>query len=259
MKPPDEDQIQDAGDSLDGFLETPIFRLNPISDRFESLTVDNRYEVERELSHTTMSRVFLARDLRLQQHPVVIKILSEALFEDAEARRRFDTELKILLHLEHPHIVRVKDSGTLSDGRPYLVMSWIDGDTLRSQIQPNTGMDLQRAAAILKQVGSALDFVHENDIFHRDLKPENIMLKRGTDSVVLIDFGIAKARRSMFATPTADSTVAGTVAYMSPEQLAGQIITAASDVYSMGVVAYEMVTGRRPFNPESPWQLPDLQ
>ena len=258
MKAPDNDPVQSAGDSLDGFLESPIFRFNPISDRAEGMTIEGRYVIERELSRTTMSQVYLARALRLEERPVVIKILSEALFEDAEARQRFNTELKTLVELNHPHVVRVQDSGTLNDGRPYLVMPYIDGEMLRSQIPPNTGMDLERAAAILKQIGAALDYIHENDVFHRDLKPENIMLERGTDSVVVIDFGIAKVRGSML-TWTADGALAGTLAYMSPEQLTGQRITAASDVYAMGVVTYEMVTGRRPFNAESPVQLQALQ
>lgn len=259
MKPPDNGPLEGADDSLDGFLESPIFRLNPISDRVEGMTIDRRYVVERELSRTTMSQVYLARDLRLREQPVVIKILSEALFEHTEARQRFDAELNTLLDLDHQHVVRVQDRGTLTDGRPYLVMPYIDGEMLRSQIPPNTGMDLERAAAILKQIGAALDYIHENDIFHRDLKPENIMLKRGTDSVVVIDFGIAKVRGSMLALMTAHDALAGTLAYMSPEQLVGQRISAASDVYAMGVVAYEMVTGRRPFNAESPAQLQVLQ
>ena len=258
MKLPDSGHNPDADDSLEGFLESPICRWNPVSNSLEGTTIEDRYVVERELGHSMMSQIYLARDLRLQGQEVVVKILSEALFEDAEARQRFDNELKILLRLEHPNVIGVKDRGELADGRPYLVMAYVDGETLRSQIPPNTGMDLERAASILKQIGAALDYIHENNVFHRDLKPENIMLRRGTDSVVLIDFGIAKVNDSMSAL-TAKGTLAGTIAYMSPEQLNGQRITAASDVYSLGVVSYEMLTGRRPFNPESPWQLPELQ
>jgi len=252
-------ELLKAHDSLGDFLSSPIVRLNPTPDMLEGTTIGERYVVERELGHSTMSQVFLARDLRLQQQPVVIKILSKALFEDADARQRFDRELKTLLHLDHPNVVKVQDGGELPDGRPYLVMPYIDGETLRSQIPPNEEMDLERVASILKQVGTALDHVHENDIFHRDLKPENIMLKRRTDSVVLIDFGIAKVRSSILAPPTVNTTLSGTLLYMSPEQLTGQRITAASDIYSIGVIAYEMVTGRRPFNPDSPPHLVDMQ
>lgn len=255
MKPPDGDRIDDNGDSLAGFLESPIFRLNLPSDNSPGTTIGDRYVVEQELGHTKMSQVLLARDRRLDWQQVVVKILSEALFEDAAARQRFQNELKTLAKLDGEKVVRVTDSGELVDGRPYFVMPYIDGQTLRSQISPNTGIDHETAASILKQIGAALDYIHENDVFHRDLKPENIMLKRGTDSVVLIDFGIAKIQDST----TTHDTVAGTLVYMSPEQLTGQGITATSDIYSMGVVAYEMLTGRRPFNPESPGQLTPLQ
>lgn len=247
-----------AHDSLGDFLSSPVIRLNPTSDKLEGRTIGDRYVVERELGHTTMSQVYLAHDLRLQQQQVVIKILSEELFEDADARQRFESELKTLLHLDHPNVVRVQDSGELPDGRPYLVMPYVDGETLRSQIR-NEGMDLERAASILRQIGAALDHVHDNGIFHRDLKPENILLKRGRDSVVIIDFGIAKVTDSMLTQNAENATLAGTLLYMSPEQLTDQRITAASDIYSAGVVAYEMVTGRRPFNPNSPSHLVDLQ
>lgn len=247
-----------AHDSLDDFLSSPIIRLNPPSDMLEGTTIGERYVVERSLGHTAMSQVYLARDKNLQQTEVVIKILSEALFEDVDAKQSVEKELKTLLHLDHPNVVKVQDSGTLPDGRPYLVMPHIDGETLRSQIS-NEGMDLERVASIMKQIGAALDHVHENDILHRDLKPENIMLKRGTDSVVLIDFGIARVRDSALAPNPNDGPLLGTLLYMSPEQLSGHRITAASDIYSTGVLAYEMVTGRRPFTPNSPSHLFSLQ
>src|SRR5690242_18181228 len=258
MKSVDSDRFNKAEDSLASFLESPIFRLNLMDDEFAGKTIEDRYIVEKELGRTPMSQVYLARDRRLQQQPVVIKILSQTLVRDEAARQRFERELKVLLHLDHPNVVRVQDSGELADGRPYFVMPYIDGETLRSQI-PGDGMELERAAAILKQIGAALDHVHEKEVFHRDLKPENIMLKRSDDAVVLIDFGIAKSRSSMLGTSTADGETAGTLVYMSPEQLNGQRITAASDIYSTAVVAYEMLTGRRPFKPNSPSHLIELQ
>ncbi|HKR11562.1 MAG TPA: protein kinase [Pyrinomonadaceae bacterium] len=252
------EELLKAGDSLGDFLSSPIIRLTQSSESFEGTTIDGRYVVERSLGHTSMSQVYLARAENLQQKEVVIKILSEAAFEDANAKQRFERELKTLLQLDHPNVVKVQDSGTLPDGRSYLVMPYIDGETLRSQIS-NEGMDLERAASILKQIGAALDHVHENDILHRDLKPENIMLKRGTESVVLIDFGIAQARDSVVAPNPANDTLIGTLLYMSPEQLSRRPMMAASDIYSTGVLAYEMVTGRRPFNPGSPAHLVALQ
>src|SRR6185437_2642103 len=113
--------------------------------------------------------------------------------------------------------------------------------------------------SLLKQIGAALDHCHEQKIYHRDLKPENIMINSGTDSVVLIDFGIAKVRDSLVGPTTIDGASAGTLPYMSPEQLNGEEITAASDIYSLAVIAYEMVTGVRPFNATTASQLAEMQ
>jgi serine/threonine protein kinase len=162
------------------------------------------------------------------------------------------------VRLDHQNIIKVLNRGELPDGRPYIVMPYVKGETLRSQIS-RQGMSFDRAASILKQIGAALDHVHANQIFHRDLKPENVMLRRDTDSVVIIDFGIAKVRNSLVAPSTVNGAAIGTLLYMSPEQLRGEQVTAASVIYSMAVVAYEMVTGRLPFNPASPAELLEMQ
>jgi len=205
-----------------------------------------------------MGQVYYALDLRLNRRAVVIKVLSEQLLKNSYALQKFKQEVEALSRIHHDGIVGVLDTGDLPDARPYMVMQYVDGETLRSHIQAE-GMDLGRAASILKQIGEALEHVHENGIFHRDLKPENVMLKRGTDSVVLIDFGIARVKDSILAQTTAKGPSVGTLAYMSPEQLRGGEVTAASDNYSMGLIAYEMVTGRRPFNPNSAAQLLEMQ
>jgi serine/threonine protein kinase len=252
--------LLDASDSLGDFLDEPIVAL-PIpssSDNLLGTPIDERYFIEREVGQGGMSEVYLARDLKVNRRAVVIKILSPKLMQNSYALKKFKQETEALSRIHHQGVVEVLDTGELPDGRPYLVMQYVEGKSLRSQI-PNEGMDLERAASILKQIGGALDHVHKNGVFHRDLKPENIMLKRDTDSVVLVDFGIAKVKDSVIAPTTATGDSAGTLLYMSPEQLRGQEITAVSDIYSMGVIAYEMVTGRRPFNPTSPPQLLDLQ
>lgn len=232
--------------------------LAPAADEVVGTTLDARYFVEKALSRGGMSRIYFARDLKVNRKAVVIKILSQELLEHPYARQKFDQEVEALSRIRHSGVVEVSDKGQLDDGRPYFVMQFVDGENLRSQIT-NEGMDLERAASILKQIGAALDHVHEKSVFHRDLKPENIMLKGGTDEVVLIDFGIAKVRDSVVAQSTAAGASAGTMSYMSPEQLCGELITPASDIYSMAVVAYEIVTGRRPFNPSSAAQLLHLQ
>jgi serine/threonine protein kinase len=248
--------LLDAG-ARPGILDSPVANFGlPVS--LLGKTIDGRYKIERELPHGGMSEVYVALDERLDDKPVVIKILSAALLESSYARQHFLQEVEAMLRIKDTGVVDVSDRGKLPDGRPYIVMQYVDGETLRSQI-PNEGMDLDRAASILKQMGVALEHIHQTGIFHRDVKPENIMLRRGTDSVVLIDFGIAHVMESVVALSTMDGASAGTLAYMSPEQLRGERVTSASDIYSMAVVAYEMITGRRPFSPNSHAQMVELQ
>jgi serine/threonine protein kinase len=222
-------------------------------------TIIEHYLIEKKLGQGGMGTVYLALDTRLHHMRVVIKILVEASLHNPYLMQKSKQEVEALARLDHPNVVRVVDRGNLGDGKPYLVMEYVEGLTLRSQI-PNDGMNLGRAASILKQIGRALDYAHRKGILHRDLKPENIILRQlnGTDFVKIVDFGIAKVKDSVVAPGTVDSIPIGTAQYMSPEHLLGvQNLTPASDVYSMAVMAYEMVTGRRPFN-ASPAQLLEL-
>jgi len=262
-----------ADDTADGFLESPVFELGlkiissnsnsrdstngPSLISGESLvgtTIDGRYLVERELGHGGIGKVYLARDVTLHHRRVAIKVLLQASLDDPYVVIKFRQEVEALSRIDHPNVVSVLGAGELSDSKPYIVMQYVQGVTLRSQI-PSEGLDLERTALLLKQIGGALDHVHEQRIFHRDLKPENILLqflKGGTELVKVVDFGIAKVKDSVVAPSTANKVPVGTVLYMSPEQLrGGERITAASDIYSMAVIAYEMITGRRPFNPSS--------
>ena len=200
--------------------------------------------------------MYLARDLSLHNRKVVIKVLLQASLRDAYVVRKFRQEVEALARIDHPGVVSVLGAGKLNEDKLYIVMQYVSGQTLRSQIT-SEGMNLDRAGMILQQMGAALENIHENRIFHRD-QPENVMLQtfRNTESVKVVDFGIAKVKDSVVAPSTANDMSVGTVLYMSPEQLrGGERITAASDIYSMAVIAYEMVTGRRPFNPASAAQL----
>ena len=207
--------------------------------------------------------VYLARDQQLMGRPVVIKILLDQVFEndsDGWAKKKFRQEIEALARIDHPGVVGVLHAGEMPDGRPYLVMQYIEGKPLRAVIRPE-GMNLQHAANIIRQIGHALTSAHDRGIYHRDLKPENIMLQTlGEDEehVKLIDFGVATVKDSKVEANKATTMVAGTVSYMAPEQLVGKP-SAASDIYALGVIAYEMVTGRRPFNPDSPFELLSLQ
>lgn len=266
-----------ADESSGDFLESPVVGLalriitsnslgnsedSPAApaDELIGSTIDERYLVEKELSHGGMGTVYLARDLRLHNKPVVIKVLLQASLQDPYVVKKFKQEVEALARIDHPGVVSVLGAGELADGKPYIGMQFVNGVTLRSQIS-SEGMNFDRAASLLKQIGAALDDVHEKRIFHRDLKPENIMLQalRGnTELVKIVDFGIAKVKDSVVAPSTVNEAPVGTVLYMSPEQLRGDKITAVSDIYSMAVIAYEMVTGRRPFNPTSGPQLLEM-
>jgi len=239
------------------FLDTPVLNL-PLAPSVVGTTISERYYIEKELGRGGMSEVYLARDRKVNDRAVVIKFLSLELLENSFARKKFKQESEALSRIHHASVVQVLDKDELPDGRPYFVMEFVDGETLRSQISSN-GMNLERAASILKQIGTALEQAHQQGVFHRDLKPENILLRRDTDDVVLIDFGIAKVTDSVVAPATTNGQSAGTLMYMSPEQLRSERVTAASDIYSMGVIAYEMVTGRRPFNTTSPARLLEFQ
>jgi len=175
--------------------------------------------------------------------------------------QKFQQEKEALARVDHPGVVGVLGGGELPNGRPYIVMQFVDGVTLRSQIK-SEGMPLDRAAEIIKQAGRALAVAHDKGIFHRDLKPENIMIQSfagGEEQVKIIDFGIAKLKDSTVAPSTMAGATAGTVAYMAPEQLSGRPTSATTDIYAFGAIAYEILTGRKPFNPETGFELLEMQ
>jgi len=224
-------------------------------------TVDQRYVIESAIGQGGVGAVYLARDRKLHDKRVVLKILLDRSLQNEWVVQKFQQEKEALARVDHPGVVGVLDTGELPDGKAYLVMQFIDGVTLRSQVRPE-GMPLARAAEIIKQIGRALSAAHERGIFHRDLKPENIMLQsfgRGEEQVKIIDFGIAKLKDSLVAPSTVTGATAGTVAYMAPEQLTGKSISAATDIFALGAIAYEIVTGRKPFNPETGFELLEMQ
>lgn len=234
------------------------------SDTLVGTTLDERYLIERELGKGGVGVVYLARDRKLHDKPVVVKVLLEKFMRDDWVTVKFQQEKEALARVEHPGVIGILDCGELPNHKPYIVMQYVEGKSLREAIAAEpTGMDLERAAAIIKQIGAALNAVHEKNIYHRDLKPENIMLQklsRGAEQVKIVDFGIAKVKASIIAQSTVTGSItAGTINYMSPEQLRGERVTDASDIYSLGVIAYEMVTGRRPFYPNTSAQLAEMQ
>jgi serine/threonine protein kinase len=215
------------------------------------LVLADRYRLERELGRGAMGVVYVARDLQLlgaDSTRVVIKVLNDDALRDSYTRRKFFQEFESLTRVNHPNVVKVLGRGALSNGTPFFAMEFVDGESLRATIPPE-GMEFDRAAAIVRQIGNALTAVHERGILHCDLKPANIMLQEidGEDVVKLIDFGVAKIKDSLIVQAAA-TRMLGTLNYASPEHFTGGL-SRMSDVYCFGLIAYEIVTGRRPFNP----------
>jgi serine/threonine protein kinase len=221
--------------------------------------LNDRYLIVRELSSGGFGKVFLAQDLQLHNRPVVVKIQLDRAIDDPWFEKKFNEELRALALIDHPGVVGALDSARTPDGRPFLVMQYVEGQPLRSAITAD-GIPLDRAANIVRQIGQALGAAHDKGIWHRDLKPENIMLQvlpGGDEHVRLIDFGLATIA-DLAAKHQTHTRIAGSPGYMAPEQFSGQP-SAATDIYAFGVIAYEMITGRKPFVAEDVMQLSMLQ
>jgi sugar lactone lactonase YvrE/predicted Ser/Thr protein kinase len=217
-----------------------------------------RYEVIRELGSGGGGIVYLAQDRALHNRPVVLKFLFPGGEAQERQSRRFRQEIEALARIRHPGVVGALDVGQTEEGRVFLVMEYVEGVTLRAEMEAQ--LALQRIALLITQIAEALSAAHQAGVLHRDLKPENVMLQRsgGQESVKLIDFGIAKVQYSEPGQPTHTVTFVGTINYVAPEQLMGQA-SAQTDVYAMGILTYEMLTGRRPFDPDTPFALYELQ
>jgi serine/threonine protein kinase len=218
-------------------------------------TLDRRYMIERELGRGGIAQVILARDLKLPGGPhVVIKVLLERTLEREDRdwfEKKFRAEIEALARINHPGVVSALDAGQLPDGRSYFVMQYVPGWTLRSVMPPH-GMKPRHAADLLRKIAQALDAAHEQGVIHRDLKPANIMLQTtGREEYIrIIDFGIATLLERSSAAMSKQTRSIGTLPYMAPEQLKGRP-TAASDVFALGVIVFEMVTGQLPFNADT--------
>lgn len=221
-------------------------------------TIETRYRLERLIGKGGMGAVYEATDLRLHRK-VAVKILTGSMFGNSEALRRFEREAQASARLHHPNIVTIHDYGLLSTEGAYLVMELIAGETLGAALKRERQLAPAAAADIFEQILDGLKGAHAAGVVHRDLKPENVLLstnESGHARVHLLDFGLAKLTQTLptdSASPTAAAPVTtpgavmGTFGYMSPEQLTGGAVDERSDLFSIGVMVVEAVTGRRPF------------
>jgi eukaryotic-like serine/threonine-protein kinase len=215
----------------------------------------DRYRIERLISRGGMGAVFEATQLGLDR-AVAIKVLLPALSRDEKVQERFRREARSVAHLRHPHIIQIYDYG-ISEHGPYIVMEFVRGESLREMLR-RAPLELQTAVVLMEQICSALAVAHAAGIIHRDLKPDNILIEEWSGGQLVakvLDFGIAKIREAQ--TEEADTSltganIIGSPAYMSPEQGLGQELDERSDIYSLGIVLYEMLTQAAPFAKSTP-------
>ncbi len=208
--------------------------------------LSGRYRIIDMIGGGGMANVYLAHDMILDRD-VAVKVLRMDFAEDEEFIRRFHREAQSATSLAHPNIVNIYDVGE-EDSIYYIVMEYVDGQTLKQYIQQNSPIRIEDALEILKQLTSAISHAHQNHIIHRDIKPHNILIDRH-GNVKITDFGIAMALSATSITQT--NSVLGSVHYLSPEQARGGMANRKSDIYSLGIVMFELLTGRLPFSGES--------
>jgi len=231
---------------------TALRSATPSADLVGAIVAD-RYCVLRKLGEGGMGQVYLAEHVKMGRKSA-LKVLHPGLVSDVDAISRFNREAANASRISHPNVAAVYDFGETPDGLIYLAMEFVDGPSLTTLIAQQGALAPPRAAEILRQTADALAAAHDMGIVHRDLKPDNIMLARtrdGGDLVKVVDFGIAKAAGNTAQNVTKTGLVVGTPAYMSPEQLAGDTLDGRSDIYSLALVAFNMLTGALPFPADS--------
>jgi serine/threonine protein kinase/Tfp pilus assembly protein PilF len=211
--------------------------------------LSNRYRILREIGSGGMAWVYLAEDT-IENRLVAVKVLYPQYSEDVSYIQRFNREAKLAIGLTDPHIVRVLDYGASRDVH-YLVMEYIQGKDLREYLEQKGALPYEEALSIVDQVAAALEKAQKQGIVHRDIKPQNLMLTPD-GTIKVLDFGIARARALPSLT---QSGFVGSPYYISPEQAMGEEVDIRSDIYSLGVVLYEMLSGRLPFDAKSPWSI----
>ncbi|MCA1816248.1 MAG: protein kinase, partial [Acidobacteria bacterium] len=230
-----------------------------VRDPLVGQVLDEKYRLDERLGEGGMGTVYRATHLLIDR-PVAVKVLHTRFVEDEAAQHRFRREARAAGRLQHPNAVAVTDFGSTPGGYVYLVMELLEGETLRDVLAQAAPLPTERAVALMSQVAAAVEAAHEGGVIHRDLKPGNIFVVRRKNLppvIKVLDFGIAKlAAESLDDSDVKNLTqtgvMIGTPRYMSPEQCDGDALTPASDVYSLGIIFYEMLTGETPFNGATP-------
>lgn len=207
------------------------------------------FEILHSLGEGTFAEVFLAREKALER-PVAVKVLRASLALDETARKRFLREARLSARIQHPNVVAVHRVGELDDGRPYLIMEYIDGGTFQDVLAGTGPLPEEEVREVLSAVCDALDAAHTLGVIHRDVRPGNIMRTRDGNRVILTDFGLAgilEMGGEAVTRLTGAGEILGNVRYAPPEQLTGQTVQPGSDVYSLAVTAYELLTDDGPF------------
>jgi eukaryotic-like serine/threonine-protein kinase len=208
--------------------------------------IGGRYRLEEQVGSGGMSSVYRAFDPTLERH-VAIKLMHRDISSDADQLERFRREARAVAQLNHPHVVTVIDAGE-DDGAPYIVFEYVEGETLKDRIRRLGRLPVAEAVAYAVEIGRALECAHEHMLVHRDVKPQNVLIDPDGRAKVT-DFGIARSLEAQGLTAT--GRVLGTTDYVSPEQALGHEVTAQSDIYSLGIVLYEMLTGEAPFQADT--------
>src|SRR5271165_764230 len=242
--------------SVTGSAVPEISRASSVSEdegRFVSGTLlGGRYRILTLLGRGGMGEVYRAMDLTLGQS-VALKFLPEEASRNQRLLERFHGEVRVARVVSHPNVCRVYDIGQV-EGMPFISMEYVDGEDLASLLTRIGRLPADKAVETARKLCAGLAAAHDRGVIHRDLKPQNIMInKRG--EVVIMDFGLAAIAGEL----TGAEARHGTPAYMSPEQIKGSVVTAKSDIYALGLVLYELFTGKRPFDAKSLQQLMDMQ
>lgn len=245
-----------AGDNMPQALKDSSYNLSatmaPDKPRLTGEIIAEKYRLENVIGEGGMAIVYKAIQINIDR-PVVLKIMQWQLRGNERAIKRFEQEAKFTAKVSHPNVVSVFDVGFLAGGQPYLVMEFIKGESLRDRLEKQGQLSLATTMQIMVQLCRGLQEAHKVGLIHRDLKPENILLLEDTDRpdwVKIVDFGIAHLVVG-YQRLTRTGNITGTIAYMAPEQLRNVPVDTRADLYALGIVLFEMLTGKIPFDGES--------